>query len=70
MRLKLMVLAGALSLFLTAVDVTGMAEANGRRHHGDRYNTPKHSVPEPSTLYAIGSALTLLGGAGWILRRK
>jgi hypothetical protein len=28
------------------------------------------SVPEPSSLYAIGSALALLGGAGWLLRRK
>lgn len=71
MNLKLMVLAGALSLALTAMDVSGMAEADGRRHHRDRERgTPNHSVPEPSTLYGIGSAVTLLVGAGWILRRK
>jgi hypothetical protein len=69
MRLKLMPLAGALSMVLTAVDMTGMAEAKGRhRHHGG--NKPNHSVPEPNALYALGSAVALLGGAGWVLRRK
>lgn len=67
MKFKVMVLAGALSLL-----VTGMAEAKGWR---DYFNfggndKPNHSVPEPSTLYALGSAVALLGGAGWFLRRK
>ena len=27
-------------------------------------------APEPSSLYAVGSAMTLLAAAGWALRRK
>jgi hypothetical protein len=27
-------------------------------------------VPEPSSMFAIGSALALVGAAGWMLRRK
>ena len=36
-----------------------------------QYNwTEKTGVPEPSTLYALGSGLALLGGAGWYIRRR
>jgi hypothetical protein len=40
-------------------------------------NTPTNTnennsvgVPEPSSLYALGSALALVGTAGWMLRRR
>jgi hypothetical protein len=37
---------------------------------GDWAEDSKDSVPEPSTLWALGSGLALLGGAGWYIRRR
>ncbi|MGH7313903.1 MAG: PEP-CTERM sorting domain-containing protein [Candidatus Rokuibacteriota bacterium] len=75
MRVTLVLLAGALCLTLTAGEAFGMAwgESRHRRGNGSTGSSGSGytaSVPEPSSLYAIGSALALLGGAGWILRRK
>jgi hypothetical protein len=77
-----MILAGALCVLLTTGDALGMAWGDSRHRRGTgtsgwfesspsgSASPPTTSVPEPGTLYAIGSALALLGGAGWILRRK
>jgi hypothetical protein len=81
MRVTLVFLAGALCVLLTAGDALGMAWGDSRHRRGNGSNGSSGSfessgsgytasVPEPSSLYAIGSALALLGGAGWILRRK
>lgn len=78
MKVTLLLLAGALSVLLTAGDALGMAWGDSRHRRGNGPNgwsessgsANTASVPEPSSLYAIGSALALLGGAGWILRRK
>ena len=75
MRLTLALLAGALCLTLAAGDAFGMAWGDSRHRRGNGPNWTSGSgytgsVPEPSSLYAIGSALALLGGAGWLLRRK
>lgn len=77
MRLTFVFLAGALCVALTAGEALGMAWGDGRhRRNGSNGSSTSsgsgytESVPEPSSLYAIGSALALLGGAGWILRRK
>jgi len=78
MRVTLVFLAGALCVLLTAGDALGMAWGESRHRRGNGSNGSFESsgsgytasVPEPSSLYAIGSALALLGGAGWILRRK
>jgi hypothetical protein len=40
-------------------------QGNGQGSRGAR--TP---LPEPSTLYAVGSSLALLAGAGWYVRRR
>jgi hypothetical protein len=80
MKVKLMLLVGAMCVVLTAGDVYGMAWGDSRHRRGNgngngngsssSSGSSHHSVPEPSSLYALGSALALLGGAGWILRRK
>jgi hypothetical protein len=74
MKATLALLAGALCLTLVAGDAFGMAwgESRHRRGNGNWTSGSEYtgSVPEPSSLYAIGSALALLGGAGWFLRRK
>jgi hypothetical protein len=39
----------------------------GMLSHNNNNNV---SAPEPSSLYAFGTALALLGGAAWFIRRK
>jgi PEP-CTERM motif-containing protein len=71
--LTAVVMAGA--LLVSAADVYAMAWGGGRGHGQSNGSAsysggPSASVPEPSTLYAAGSALGLLAGAGWYLRRR
>lgn len=64
------------ALLVSAADVYAMAWGGGRgRGHSNGSSAsysggPTASVPEPSTLYAAGSGLALLAGAGWYLRRR
>jgi hypothetical protein len=46
----------------------GSGSGSGTSYSGD--STTTASVPEPSTLYALGSGLALLAGAGWYIRRR
>jgi hypothetical protein len=65
------VVAGA--LLVGAADVYAMAFSTSRgRNGGPNGDTTQgsYSVPEPSTLYAVGAGLALLGGAGWYIRRR
>ena len=48
----------------------GHSAASAASVQSDSTTGPNASVPEPSTLYAVGSALALLGGAGWYIRRR
>lgn len=63
-------------LLVGATDVYAIAWGGGRDAAAaasiqyDPTTAPNHSVPEPSTLYAVGSAIVLLGGAGWYIRRR
>jgi len=68
------------ALAVTAADVYAMS-GGGRRHSGgsggngsssssSSYSGGTASVPEPSTLYAAGCALTALAAAGWYIRRR
>lgn len=75
--LSVVVLFGALTLI--ASDALAM-NGHGRRHGGSTSGAssssesytggPTSSVPEPSLLYAAGSGLTVLAGAGWYIRRR
>ena len=64
-----------LTLLLSAVDAVAMS-GHGRRRGGAGSNSEggsisaTASVPEPSTLYAVGTGIALLGGAGWYIRRR
>lgn len=84
MTAKLAVSIGMVVLLLTASDAfaNGWFGSGGSRggsrvafgstsstsNGGNTYN--QTSVPEPSSLFAVGTAIALLGGAGWFLRRK
>jgi len=74
MRVTLGLLASALCVMLITGEAFGMAWGSSRHGRYDESSgsgkTTTTSVPEPSSLYAIGSALAVLGGAGWFLRRK
>ena len=44
---------------------------SGGSYTGGSYTGgPSSSVPEPSLLYAAGSGLAVLAGAGWYIRRR
>lgn len=68
------VLVGA--LVLIAADVHAMAWGGGRGKNGSSSTSASYSgdtsasVPEPSLLYAAGSGLAVLAGAGWYIRRR
>jgi hypothetical protein len=72
--LSIVVLFGALTFIAT--DALAM-NGHGRRH-GDSSSLSSESytggssasVPEPSLLYAAGSGLAVLAGAGWYIRRR
>jgi hypothetical protein len=73
MRSVLAVALVAVGLLMSAVEVDAWGGGGGSGggstgHEVQRTNTT--SVPEPSTLYALGSAVALLGGAGWYIRRR
>ena len=64
------------ALTLIATDALAM-NGHGRRRGGSASSSSESysggrssSVPEPSLLYAVGSGLTVLGGAGWYIRRR
>ena len=80
MRIPLLLVAAALSMALISSEAFGMAWGDSRHRRGtgpsggagegsegSGYNA---GLPEPSSLHAIASGLILLGGAGWLLRRK
>jgi hypothetical protein len=66
------------ALLVGAAEVHAFAWGGGRSGGGgssssvqsDSTTGPSASVPEPSSLYAVGSAIALLGGAGWYIRRR
>ena len=62
------------ALLVSVADVYAMA-GGGHRRGGSSTSSSywggdSASVPEPSTIYALSSGLTLLGGAGYYLRRR
>jgi hypothetical protein len=77
MRVPLLLVIAALSMALITSEAFGMAWGDSRHRRGtvqiegasggSGYNA---GLPEPSSLHAIASGLALLGGAGWLLRRK
>ena len=73
--MKAFVTAAVMSaaLLVGAVEVHAIAWGGGSssaRASAADPKAPNASVPEPSTLYAVGSAIALLGGAGWYIRRR
>ena len=73
MKSTLFTLIVATAVMIGAADVYAMKFGHSSRRGGDGSNDPttgSAAVPEPSTLYAVGSGLVLLGGAGWLIRRR
>ena len=63
------------ALLIAAADAHAIAWGGGHSSvaasvQNDPTKGGSTSVPEPSALYAVGSALALLGGAGWYIRRR
>jgi LPXTG-motif cell wall-anchored protein len=63
------------ALLVSAAEVYAMAWGGGHGRNGSSGGSSSGgqisaSVPEPSTLYAAGTALALLAGAGWYIRRR
>lgn len=73
--LSVVVLVGALTF--VASDALAM-NGHGRRNGGSSGASSSQSytggssasVPEPSLVYAAGSGLAVLAGAGWYIRRR
>jgi hypothetical protein len=58
-----------------AIDAEALADNKKRKGGRDDGNgqfaqSASASVPEPSALYAVGTGLAVLGGAGWYIRRR
>jgi hypothetical protein len=80
MKATVVVMVGA--LVLCAADVHAMASggkhARGGQSHAEtaggggngHRSGGRAPLPEPSTLYAIGSSLAALAGARWYIRRR
>jgi len=76
--LSVVALVGALTLIAT--DALAMSGGHSRRNGGGSSTSSSQSesypgglsssVPEPSLLYAAGSGLAVLAGAGWYIRRR
>jgi len=75
--LSVVALVGALTLIAT--DALAMSGGHSRRNGGGSTSSSQSesytgglssSVPEPSLLYAAGSGLAVLAGAGWYIRRR
>lgn len=64
----------ASALLVSAADIHAMAWGTnrGRNGGGESYSSTSYhgKTPEPSTLYAVGAGIALLGGAGWFIRRR
>lgn len=56
----------------SAAEVSALSGGGGGRQSRESasLDTTRASVPEPSTLYAVGAGLAFLGGAGWYIRRR
>ena len=74
MRMIFSVLILMSALLISAADVYAMAGGGhgrgGQSSSASSWGGDSASVPEPSTIYALSSGLTLLGGAGYYLRRR
>lgn len=54
----------------TSTTTTNQTASTNGPPNGSYNGNQSVSVPEPSSLYAFGTALALVGATGWMLRRK